>query len=143
MKNFYDDYEKFCKRVGLIESLEELEKIGAPVPAHENGMYETYREQTIPLTEFLKANQQYHLATWVDEGDEDGELCKIWLEQNPEMTEEDWIELDDDFIEKFREDNYVSVFVVDNCCRWVNRIGYYLCNGDKDETIHLVEINRG
>ena len=143
----FTDYDEFKKEVGLIDDLAELKRINAPVPEHENGMYETIRSQTEPLQKFLEANPEYHLATVTSDGDgtESDEHEKIWFEQNPDKKAEDFEDFSENEIlwEKFQEDFPVCVFTIDNQVRRVNRMGYFLCRGNKDNGIYLCEVERG
>jgi hypothetical protein len=154
----YTNYDEFAELVGMItggtkfadeeDSVEGyLKSIGAPEPEDYRGFYETDKVTREKLTKFLEDNPDYHLCTVTSDSDEveSEEQMKWWLELNPDKTKEDWEQLceeDDDFYENFREEHYVSCYTIDNSVRLVNRMGYFLCNGDKDEKIWLCEVER-
>ena len=138
--------DAFEARVGLISDPERLRAIGAPAYYDENGLFdydETFFEQ---MNAFLAANPQYHLATLTSDSDEaeSDAVKRVWLKVHPECTEDDYERLsdeDDDFYENFREQYPVFAATISNCRRFVNRLGFYLCDGDPNEEISLCEIN--
>jgi hypothetical protein len=142
----YTDSDAFDARVGLIYDPERLRAIGAPAYFDENGMFDYDKEFFEQIDAFLAANPQYHLATLTSDSDdaESEAVKRVWLKLHPECTEDDYERLseeNDDFYENFREEYPVFVTTISNSRRWVNRMGFYLCDGDPNEEISLCEVN--
>ena len=134
----YTDYDAFREATGLIDDDEKLKTIGATafVGAPQNGGFDTEFLSKLPA--FCEMHPQYHIATLTSDSDET-ENCE--LERRAEAFGLDWENLTDDEQEEFREKEEMFATTIDNRIRIVNRMNYYLCDGDADPELFLEEIN--
>lgn len=109
----YKDFDAFSKRVGLIDDHRLLEKIGAPV---KNSSY------------------QGKSGYWSADSSSAKDLMDF-VKKNPKYH----IVTQTSDADDIEEDN-TMVSTYDNAMRIVNRLSYYLADGDKNENIHCVEI---
>lgn len=131
----YTNYNKFAKRVGILEE-EQLEALGWEC---DNGnricfsqidkllaFVEKLNQQPSNAEKFIigtkKKAKKYHICTEYDACEAEEEYCN-----------ENGIDPDD-------EDRRVVATVMDNRIGFVNRMDYFLCDGDDDENITLTEI---
>ena len=136
--NNFTDETDFAARVGLIIEPEKLRAIGAPdLFTEETGMFET--EDLDALLEFCRQNPQFHIATLTSDGDDlEGELLKgLWAKHGDQR---DWDALPENAVDEFRIKHNAGAITISNCVRRVNRLNFYLSDGDADETITLTEI---
>jgi predicted transposase YbfD/YdcC len=128
----YNNYFKFAKRVGILEE-EELAALGWKCD-NGNRICFSKLNQLIAFMDKLnapsnaekfiagkkvKTKKRYHLATDLDAG-----------------------ELEDEYRRSNGISDEVSVFATQivNRMAYVNRMDYYLCNGDDNEDIYLAEV---
>lgn len=134
----FDDYDEFQKVTGLIDDDETLLKIGATASVGESddGKFDT--SLLDKLKTFCALNQQFHIATMTSDSDdvESSECERRAAAQNLV-----WDELSDDEQDAFREKEEIWATTIDNSIRFVNRMCFYLANGDPDPNIYLVEIS--
>ena len=130
------DFSEFAARVGLMTDYDDIKQTGALYFAKcdSSGLFDT--GDLMALNAFCQAKPQFHLATVTSESDDvESELCKELAEKEGltwnEMTEEEQI--------NFRESREISVYTIDNQVRVFNRMGYFLCSGDNDNELCLVE----
>ena len=125
--NKFTDYEKFEERVGLL-SEEELIALGWPVDNGNRICYSRHEELVKFIAklnsnslDFIKGGEgkRYHIATDLDSGDLEWNYC-----------EEHGIAEDG-------EDRRVVGDSIVNRVSYVNRMDYFLCDGDADEDLYL------
>ena len=137
IKTEYTDYSEFAKRVGILEE-EDLEKLGWPcdngnriccskhteLVKFMNKLNKPSNAEKFILGKKTKAKKKYHIATDLDAGDLEGEYV------DKHGIKED-------------ENGSTNVFAIDivNRVAYVNRMDYFLCDGDANEDLCLAEIN--
>ena len=119
----YDNFEAFDKRVGIITDLKVLKKLGLK-PDTEDGRFYAGGKNEEALFKFVNRSnaekfisgetKKYHIATDTTDGDE-------LIRENDEG------------------ETCNMVITISNCVRTVNREAYYLCDGDDNPDIDLVE----
>lgn len=133
----FDDYEKFQTAVGLIDSDEQLAAIGATafVGESESGKFEL--DLLSKLSDFCKLNPQFHIATLTTDSDEvETEEC----ERRAAAKGLSWEAMSDDEQEEFRWAEEICPTTIDNSIRFVNRMNFYLADGDPNPNIFLVDL---
>jgi hypothetical protein len=133
---FYKDYNKFAKRVGILEE-EELEALGwkcdngnrictSKLEELKKFVAKLNRKpsnaEKFILGKSKKKQKKYHICTDYDACEAEDSYC-----------EEKGIDPED-------EERRVVATVMDNRIGFVNRMDYFLCDGDDDENISLEEI---
>lgn len=133
----FDDYDKFQTEVGLIDSDEQLAQIGATafVGESESGRFET--ENLGRLMEFCRLNPQFHIATLTSDSDE---VESAECERRAAAKGKDWDAMNDDQQEEFRQAEEIYPTTIDNAIRFVNRMNFYLADGDPNPNIFLVDL---
>jgi hypothetical protein len=128
----FTDYDRFAAVIGLIEETDRLSEINAPGGYDERASYEN--EHLDALEEFCRENPQFHIATVTTESDdaEAGEYERLFP---------NWRKFSESKRDALRE--LVPVFAVcaANCVRTVNRLNYFLADGDKNELLTVTEID--
>jgi hypothetical protein len=135
----FSDYDEFARVVGLITDPAKLKTLGVPAGfCQETGMYST--EHLTVLQEFCRAHQQFHLATLTSDGDdcESDEYALLWEKHGADGGE--WEDLPEETQDEWRERWQVSALTMNNRVSIVNRLGYYLCDGQTDGNLSLLEI---
>lgn len=135
----FDDYDKFQAETGLIDEDEKLEAIGAAafVGKPENGRFCT--SLLAKLKEFCALNPHYHIATMTSDSDE---VEPAECERRAAEKGLNWDEMSDDEREEFRQAEEIYAITIDNRIRFVNRMDFYLADGNPDPNIFLVEVSR-
>lgn len=123
----YTDYDEFVERVGLLDE-DQLIALGWPADNGNRICYSRHEE----LVKFIeKLNSQsiqfikggtpkkYHIATDLDSGDLEWNYC-----EKHGIAEDD-------------EDRRVVGDSIVNRVAYVNRMDYFLCEGDADEDLFL------
>jgi len=123
----YTDYEKFAEKIGIL-SEEELIALGWPADNGNRICYSRYEElvkfinklesQAVDFITDGKGKKKYHIATDLD-------ACCL----EDEYKDEHRIDEDDDR-------RVVADYIV-NCVAYVNRMDYFLCDGDDNEDLFL------
>ena len=123
----YTDYEKFADKIGIL-SEEQLIALGW-TPDNGNRICFSKHKELVKFIEklnsqsmqFIKGEKpkKYHIATDLDAGEIEASYC-----------EEHGIDEDD-------EDRRVVADSIVNCVAYVNRMDYFLCDGDDDEELFL------
>lgn len=133
----YTDYDEFQKRTGLIDNDKKLSEIGATsfIGESENGGFPP--ACIAELVEFCRRNPKYHIATLTCDSD-DTEWME--LEKRAKANGLDLENMTDDEQETFREREGVFALTINNKIRIVNRMDYYLADGDADGNLFLEEI---
>lgn len=134
----FSDFDEFAARVGLITFSEKLTDIQAPPQfCEETGGFET--EDLTALQNFCEKNPQYHIVTLTSDSDDvESELAEDLWKANGSGGE--WDDQPDAVQSAFREKWGIYAITMDNKVRIVNRLNYYLANGDKNPQITLTEI---
>lgn len=127
----FTDYEKFAEIVGIIEVTETLQAINAPPGFDESGSYDTDRLNA--LRDFCHNNPRFHIVTITTESDE-AEAMEY------ENTFPDWQQFSEEKRTRLRELVLVSAVVVANCVRIINRLDYFLAEGEADSQITVSEV---
>jgi len=115
--NFYTNSTKFDKKIGLLEE-EDLIALGWDADNGNRICYSKH-EELWDFIEFLNAipdGERYHIATDLDSCD---------IEEN--FREENGL----------TEDDLVAGDSIVNTIAFVNRMDYYLCNGDSNDELYL------
>ena len=135
----FDNYEAFQAETGLIDENEKLEAIDAVafIGEPDNGRFCT--SLLGKLKEFCALNPQYHIATMTSDSDE-AETAEC--ERRAAEKGLNWDAMSDDECEEFRQSEEIYATTIDNRIRFVNRMDFYLANGNADPNIFLVEVSR-
>jgi len=123
----YTDYEKFAEKVGLLDE-EQLIALGWK-PDNGNRICYSQHEKLVKFIEklnsqsiqFIKGGtpKKYHIATDLDAGDLEFNYC-----QKNGIAQDD-------------EDRRVFGASIVNRVAYVNRMDYFLCDGDDNEELFL------
>lgn len=134
----FDDYDKFQSETGLIDDDDRLRQIGATafVGESESGRFDTALLDR--LKEFCALNPQYHIATQTSDSD-DGESAE--LERRAAAQGLDYEAMSEEEHDAFREQEQVWVTTIDNSIRFVNRMDFYLADGNADASLSLIEMS--
>lgn len=134
----YDDYDAFQAETGLIDEDEKLAAIGAVafIGKPDNGRFCT--SLLGKLKEFCALHPQYHIATITSDSDEaESTEC----ERRAAEKGLNWETMSDDECEEFRQSEEIYATTIDNRIRFVNRMDFYLADGNADPNIFLVEVS--
>jgi hypothetical protein len=139
----YTDFEKFSAEVGILQT-KDLDALGLDFHEPDTNLFDSNQATREKLRDFLAAHQHYHLATLTSDSDEleDDQVRRRYCEKSGK-TEAQFDALcnaSDDFYAPVRERMEIRVLTIDNDVRFVNRMGYYLCNGNADKKLFLEEI---
>lgn len=134
----YSNYDEFQQATGLIDDDEKLKEIGATafIGESSDGSFET--DLLSKLKAFCDINPAYHIATMTSDSDEsEASEC----ERRAAAQNLDWETMSDDECEEFRQKEEIFATTIDNKIRFVNRMSFYLCDGDADPDLFLEDVN--
>lgn len=123
----FTDYEKFAERVGLLDE-DQLIALGWPADNGNRICYSRH-EELVAFIDKLNSNaldfitdgkaKKYHIATDLDSGDLEWNYC-----EEHKIAEDD-------------ENRRVVGDSIVNRVAYVNRMDYFLCDGDADDDLFL------